>query len=136
MDANEEAFGSGGLEEKELVYLIVGCAMAVLNGIGHGLREKTYERALCVEFRHQAIAFSQQSKYPVLYRGEVVDEFIPDLVAEERVVVDAKTVPVIGDFERGQMINYLKVTGLNVGVILNFNKPKLEWIRIVLDEAR
>ena len=58
------------LIEKELVYQIVGCAIAVLNELGHGLREKAYERALCVEFGFQKIGYSQQKRYPVFYRGE------------------------------------------------------------------
>lgn len=124
------------LIEKDLVYRIVGGSLAVLKELGHGLREKTYERALCVEFRHQGIQFSQQVAHPVHYRGEQVDEYIPDLEVEGRVIVDAKTIPCITDTERGQMINYLRVTGLKVGLIINFKNPKLEWERIVLDSSR
>ena len=121
------------LIEKELVYRIVGCAIDVLNDLGHGLREKSYERALCVEFRHQGIAYSQQKRYPVFYRGEQVDEFIPDLEIEDRVLAEAKTVESIGAEQRGQMLNFLRVTKKQVGVILNFKHPKLEWERIVLE---
>ena len=110
--------------------------MAVLKELGHGLREKTYERAMCVEFRHQGIAFSKQASHPVHYRGEQVDEYIPDLEVEGRVIVDTKTIPSITDAERGQMINYLRVTGLKVGLIVNYKNPKLEWERIVLDSSR
>jgi GxxExxY protein len=124
------------LLEKDLVYRIVGCAMAVHNTLGHGLREKTYENALCVEFRYQGIKYSQQTQFPVYYRNELVDEFVPDLVVEQRVIVDTKTVEAIGDDLRGTMINYLKITGLKVGVIINFKNRKLEWERLVLDEAR
>ena len=124
------------LLEKDLVFQIIGCAMAVHNEIGPGLREKTYENALCVELRHQGIKYSQQTRYPVHYRGELVDEFIPDLVVEQRVVVDTKTVENIIDVHRGTMINYLRVTGLKVGVIINFKNRKLEWERLVLDRAR
>lgn len=124
------------LLEKDLVFQIVGCAMRVHAGIGRGLREKTYERALCVEFRHARLAFEQQASYAVFYRGEQVDEFIPDLVVENRVLVDAKCVASLTDIERGQMLNYLRVTGLKVGLILNFSPVSLEWERIVLDAAR
>ena len=128
MDANKP------LLEKELVFQIVGCSMEVLNELGHGLREKTYERALCIEFRLQDIAFTQQSIYPVCYKGIKVDDYIPDLVAEGRVVVDTKTIETIGDVEIGKMLNYLHVTGLKVGLIINFKNPKLEWKRVVLSE--
>ena len=124
------------LLEKDLVYRIIGCAMTVHNTLGHGLREKTYENALCVEFRHQGIEYSQQIRYSVYYRNELVDEFVPDLVVEKRVIVDTKTVETIIDDHRGTMINYLKISGLKVGVIINFKNRKLEWERLVLDEAR
>jgi GxxExxY protein len=124
------------LIEGELTRRIIGCAMAVHNEIGPGLREKTYERALCVELREQGMSFSQQATFPVLYRGEAVDEFIPDLLVEGRVVVDAKTVPEITETERGQMLCYLRITGAKVGMIINFRNRKLEWERIVLDTGR
>lgn len=122
------------LIEKELVYQIVGCALAVLNALGHGLREKTYERAMVVEFRHQRLEYSQQTSYPVFYRGEMIDEYIPDLEVCGRVVIDAKTVECITDEHRGQMLNYLRITKTKVGLILNFKHSKLEWERLVLDK--
>jgi GxxExxY protein len=124
------------LLEKDLVYRIVGCAMNVHNDIGPGLREKTYENALCVELRNQGIEYTQQARYPVQYRNEVVDEFVPDLVIEQRVIVDAKTVESITDDHRGIMLNYLRITGIKVGIIINFKNRKLGWERLVLDEAR
>ena len=114
------------------VYQLVGCTMEVLNGIGHGLNEKLYENALVVEFKLRGIAFDQQRRYAVLYRGVNVGEFIPDLITHGAIVVDAKVVDRITDHERGQTRNYLRITKLRVGVILNFRHAKLEWERIVL----
>jgi len=128
MDANQQ------LEEKELVFQIVGCAMEVLNELGHGLREKTYERALCVEFGLQEIVFSQQAVFQVFYKGEKVDDYIPDLIVEDRVVVDTKTIDAIEDVEIGKMLNYLRITGLKVGILINFKHSKLQWKRVVLSE--
>jgi GxxExxY protein len=122
------------LIEGDLVYQIVGCAMKVHSDVRRGLREKTYERALCVEFRHQGMHFDQQASYPVLYRGEKIDDYIPDLEVDNRILVDAKTIPAITDTERGQMLNYLRVSGKLVGLILNFKNPSLEWERIVLEK--
>ena len=65
-----------------------------------------------------------------------IDNYIPDLVVEEKIVVDIKTVEAIGDNERGQMLNYLRITGLKVGLLINFKNSKLEWERVVLDTAR
>jgi GxxExxY protein len=68
----------------------------------------------------------------VLYKGHKVGLFVPDLIAFGSVVVDAKVVDPISDVERGQMLNYLRITKLRVGVLLNFKNAKLEWERIVL----
>lgn len=117
---------------KEEVFAIVGSAMEVLNELGHGFHEKPYENALVVEFSVRKIPFKQQSNYDLLYKGHKVGMFIPDLIAFDSVVVDTKVVDRITDHERGQMLNYLRITGFRVGVILNFKNPKLEWERIIL----
>ena len=126
MDANTE------LLFKEEVYRIVGAAMEVLNGLGHGLHEKPYENALVVEFGLQNIPFTQQPRYDIAYKQVKVGEYVPDLIAFDSVVLDTKVIDAITDHERGQMLNYLQITGLKVGVILNFKRAKLEWERIVL----
>ena len=117
---------------KEEVYQIVGAGMEVLNELGHGLNEKPYEKALVVEFNLRGIPCQQQPNYQILYKGYQVGLFIPDLIAFGSVVVDAKTIDCLTDIERGQILNYLKITKLRVGVIMNFKHPKLEWERIVL----
>ena len=117
---------------REEVHRIVGCAMEVLNTLGHGLLEKPYENALTVEFGLQGILFRQQPKFDVVYKTVIVGEYIPDLICFDQIVVDAKTIDCIGDHEMGQMLNYLKITGLRVGIILNFKRAKLEWKRVVL----
>ena len=117
---------------KEEVHQIVGCAMEVLNTLGHGMLEKPYENSLVVEFQLQSIDYQQQKLFPVLYKNIKVGEYIPDLICFEQVVVDTKTIEGIGDHEIGQMLNYLRITGLRVGLILNFKRAKLEWKRIVL----
>jgi len=124
------------LLEKDQVYKIVGCAMLVHKEIGHGFREKTYERGLCVEFNHQFISHKIQSKYPVSYRGEIIDDYIPDMIVENKVIIENKTVETINDEHRGQLLNYLRITGIKVGLIINFKHSKLQWERLVLDSAR
>lgn len=111
---------------------IIGAAMEVLNVLGHGLLEKPYENALAVEFRLRGIPFEQQPQYDVLYKGVQVGFYVPDLIVKNTVVVDTKTIDRIGDHEKGQMINYLRLTGLRVGLILNFKRAKLTWERVVL----
>ena len=109
--------------------------MTVHSTIGHGLREKTYERALVVEFQHLGISHDQQHRYPVLYRNVKVDEYIPDLEVEDLIVVDTKVVTQIHDDDIGQIINYLKITGKNTGLILNFKHPKLEWRKVTYNPS-
>jgi GxxExxY protein len=67
-----------------------------------------------------------------MYKGVQVSEFVPDLIAGQSVVVDTKVIDRISDHERGQVLNYLRITGLRVALILNFRRPKLEWERLVL----
>ncbi len=116
----------------KLVYSIVGCALEVLNELGHGLHENPYENSLVVEFGLKHLRFDQQRRFPVMYKGVQVSEYIPDLIVEDSVVVDTKVIDRITDLERGQMLNYLRITHLRVGVVINFKKPKLEWERLVL----
>jgi len=117
---------------KEETQKIIGQAFDVLNETGHGLHEKIYENSLTVAFNQSSIAFDQQRRFPVVFRGVEVGEFIPDLIAFGTVIVDAKVIDRIIDHERGQMVNYLRITKLRVGLILNFKHSKLEWERIVV----
>ncbi len=117
---------------KEETHSILGCAFEVLNGIGHGLGEKCYENSLVVEFTLQGIPHHQQRNFDVSYKGRMVGKFIPDLIAYETVIVDAKVIERISDHERGQMMNYLRIAKVRVGLILNFKHARLQWERIVL----
>jgi len=117
---------------KEETQKIIGFAFEVLNEIGHGLNEKIYENSLTVLFKLNDIAFDQQRRFPVFFREVEVGEFIPDLIVFGSVIVDTKVIDQITDHERGQMLNYLRITKLRVGLILNFKHARLEWERIVL----
>ena len=117
---------------KEETHQIIGCAIEVLNTLGHGLLEKPYENALCVEFGLRQIQFTQQPRFDVTYKSVKVGEYIPDLIVFDQIVVDAKTIDKISNHEKGQILNYLKITGLRVGLILNFKYAKLHWERVVL----
>jgi GxxExxY protein len=117
---------------KAEVFQIVGCAIEVLNTLGHGLVEKPYENALVVEFLLRKIPSQQQPSFDVFYKGHKIGLFVPDLIAFNSLVGDTKVIEQITDHERGLMLNYLRITGLRVGVILNFKNSKLEWQRIAL----
>jgi len=133
MDTNREEPGDDDkLLFRAEVFQIVGCAIEVLNTLGHGLIEKPYENALVVEFGLRNIPLRQQPAFDVLYKGQKVGLFIPDLIAFDAIVVDTKVIDQITDHERGLMLNYLRITKLRVGVILNFKHRKLEWQRSAL----
>ena len=117
---------------KNEVFQIVGCAIEVLNTLGHGILEKPYENALVVEFRLRQIPFRQQPVFDVLYKENKVGLFVPDLIVFDSIVVDTKVIDRITDHERGLMLNYLRITKLRVGIILNFKHRKLEWERLIL----
>jgi len=110
---------------------ILNCSFEVLNEIGHGLHEKIYENALVVELGIRDIAYSQQSEYPVLYKSVPVGKYVPNLITHDKIVVDTKTIDKITEHERGKMLNYLHITGLKVGLIINFKHAKLTWLRVV-----
>ena len=136
MDTDERPDLRRGGESKLLLKAetekIIGFAFEVLNEIGHGLHEKIYENALTVLFKLKGAAFDQQRRFPVLFRGVEVGEFVPDLIAFGLVIVDTKVIDRITDHERGQMLNYLRITKLRVGLILNFKNARLEFERVVL----
>ncbi|NJM38306.1 MAG: GxxExxY protein [Akkermansiaceae bacterium] len=126
-----DADGRDGIHVRETEQ-IISCAFAVLNNLGFGFHEKPYEQALAVEFGHREIPFIQQARYSIHYRQIKVGEYVPDLVVFGKVIVDTKTIDRITDLEIGKMLNYLRATGLQVGLILNFKHAKLQFRRVIL----
>lgn len=121
-----------GLIHEQDTRQIIGRAMEVLNTLGHGLLEKPYENAIAVEFGLRNIPYRQQARFDVAYKNTKVGEYVPDLIAFDRIVVDTKVIDLITNHEIGQMLNYLKITGLKVGLILNFRHARLQCKRVVL----
>ena len=111
---------------------LIGCAFDVHNELGHGFHEKPYENALVVEFNNQEIPYQQQRCFDMVYKTVKVGEYIPDLIVFDKIIVDTKVVDKITGREIGQMMNYLRITGLRLGYILNFKHTKLEWERVIL----
>jgi GxxExxY protein len=111
---------------------VIGIAMEVMNTMGHGLLEKPYEKAFCVDFKLRGVPFEQQRVFDVLYKDVQVGRYIPDLIVRSSIIVDIKTIERITEHELGQMLNYLRITGLSVGLIINFKRARLEWKRVVL----
>lgn len=110
---------------------ILGCAMTVHNTLKPGLREKTYERALVHELSKAGMKTDQQKQFDVIYDGKVIDILIPDLIVADAVIVDAKCVTAFDDAHVAQIIGYLSITGLRLGLLINFKHARLQWRRIV-----
>jgi GxxExxY protein len=113
-------------EVNQLTEAIIGLAIEVHRHLGPGLSEAAYERALCIELTEAGLPFHRQIGIPVVYKGEVVAEYRPDLVVAQLVVVDVKSVERLIAVHAAQMLTYLRVTGCELGLLLNFNEPVLK----------
>lgn len=115
----------------KLTEQIIGAAMAVHRELGPGLDEKIYENSLCVEFLANAMNFTQQQNFPVHYRSRYVGRLITDLIVGGKVIVETKVADQIIDVHIAQVLSYLSITGLEVGIILNFKPSSLTVKRVV-----
>jgi len=106
--------------------------MAVSNTLGAGFLEKVYENALIVELKKLNLKVEQQKKIQVKYEGAVVGDYVADLVVNDSVLLEVKAVKEMNKIFQAQLLNYLKATGLRVGLILNFGTTKLGIKRMVL----
>lgn len=104
--------------------------MTVHRELKGGLNEKIYENALCIELQHQNIPYSQQTEFPVQYRGNEVGKLIPDLLVHNNVIVEAKSVDCLNGAHYSQILSYLAITGLEVGLLINFRNQSLEFKRV------
>ena len=116
---------------KELTEAIIGSAMAVLNKLKPGLKEKAYENALVIELKKRGHSIEQQRKFDVLYDGIIVDQLVPDLIVDGKVIVDPKCVTEFNDTHHAQMIGYLAITELRLAMLFNFKESRLSWKRII-----
>jgi GxxExxY protein len=114
----------------ELTERIIGAAMEVHRELRNGLDEKLYENALCIEFAERGVFFEQQRSHTVFYKNRPIGNLIPDLIVEQSVIVDTKVVEAFNDAHISQMIGYLKITGLKVGLLINFKHASLKVKRI------
>src|SRR5262249_35194274 len=107
----------------------------VYNVLGHGLLEKVYENAMVLELRRRGLKGQPQARIQVYYQGQPVGEYFADLLAEESVIVELKAAECLANEHHAQLINYLKATALEVGLLLNFG-PKPELRRKIFETAR
>lgn len=121
------------MDINDITYAINGAVFEVNRILGSGFLEKVYENALLVELKRRGIKAQSQVPIKVLYKEKVVGEYIADLLVEDKVIVELKTVENIDKVHEAQLLNYLKATGIRVGILVNFKHPKAEIKRMVLD---
>ena len=119
------------LIHKELVYEVVGCAMKVHRELGYGFLEKVYENSMMVLLNKKSIKAKQQFPVPVHFENVIVGEYFADFMIEDKILVELKTVEKITNVHFAQVLNYLKATGIKLGLLINFGPRKLEYERIV-----
>jgi GxxExxY protein len=117
-------------ELNELSERVIGCAFTVINTLGAGFLEKVYENALAFEVRAAGLSAVQQYGAKVYYKDIVVGDYFADLLVNDVLLVELKTVKTLDDAHRAQCTNYLKATGLQLCLLLNFGKPRLEIKRV------
>jgi len=124
------------LLHKDLTGKILGAAIEVHKELGCGFLEALYQEAFEHELKLWRVKFVRQKPHRVAYKDIILRHpYIPDVIVEEKIVVDLKAIREIGVIEEAQMINYLKITNLEVGLIINFGCRSLEWKRLILSET-
>jgi GxxExxY protein len=119
---------------KEEAYRIIGSCMSVYKDKGHGFVEPVYQECMEIELDYIGITFEAQLNLPLAYRGTILrHHYIPDILCFGKIIVELKAVKNLTDEHRAQVLNYLKASGMELGLLVNFGHyPGLEWERLVL----
>ena len=108
-------------ELETLVHDTIGCCIAVHRELGPGLLENIYSKAICLELTAAGIHFERERRYPVMYRGELLCEQCLDFVVGDQLVLEIKSVEQLAALHHAQLLNYMRVAHLRVGLLMNFN---------------
>jgi GxxExxY protein len=119
------------MDINDITYIINGAVFEVNKVLGHGFLEKVYENALMIELKQRGLTVENQVPITVRYKGEVVGEYVADLLVEGRVIIELKTVDKIEKLHEAQLMHYLKATNMPIGLLVNFKHPKAEIKRII-----
>ncbi len=113
-------------ELEEFVYKTIGCGIAVHRGLGPGLLEQIYVRAISIELEVQGLPYALERQYPVYYRHRLLCQQRLDLVVADQIALEIKSVDQLAPVHHAQLLSYLRVSGLRVGLLMNFNVPILQ----------
>lgn len=119
------------LLEKELTEKIIGACFEIANELGSGFLESVYRKALVIVLLQQGLKAGEEVPLKVSFRGQIVGEFYADILVDDRLVIELKAVKALTAEHEAQLMNYLKATGIKVGLLINFGKSKVEWKRLV-----
>ncbi|MCJ7778588.1 MAG: GxxExxY protein [Sedimentisphaerales bacterium] len=115
----------------ELTRDIIGAAMEVHKILGAGFAESVYEESLSIEFDLRKIPYERQKPIDIVYKGRFAKQFVCDFMVYDKIIVELKAIKAISDIETAQVLNYLKGTDLNLGLLLNFGASSLEYKRLI-----
>lgn len=121
------------MEYKNITEIIIGCAYRVYNKLGFGFLERVYEKCLLIELRKAGLKVEPQKPITVYYDDEIVGEFAADIIVDDKIIIELKSVRRIVTAHEVQLVNYLVATGKPIGLILNFGESKVEIKRKVKD---
>jgi GxxExxY protein len=121
------------MDSNDITYAINGAVFEVNRILGPGFLEKVYENALLVELKRRGLKAESQVPIKVIYKDNVVGEYISSIFVEDKVIVELKTVELLEKIHEAQLLNYLKATGIRVGILVNFKHPRAEIKRMVLN---
>ena len=120
-------------ERDPQTYAIIGAAMEVHSHLGHGFLEGVYHEALAIELQLAAIPYAREVELPILYKGQrLLKHYRADLICYNDVIVELKASSVLTNADIAQLMNYLKITGIQRGLVFNFGAPSLQFERRVL----
>ncbi|MSU19705.1 MAG: GxxExxY protein [Lacunisphaera sp.] len=122
---------------RDEAYRLIGACLAVHKDKGHGFVEAIYQDALEIELELSGIPFERQRNFSIHYRDRPLKHtYTPDLIGFDKIIIELKAAKALNDEHRAQLLNYLKITGLQLGLLVNFGSyPRLEWERIILTQT-
>ncbi len=118
---------------EDLTEKIIRVAMNVHNTLGFGFMEKVYENSLMIELELSGLKAIQQHPIKIFYKGKIVGDYIADIVVEDKIILELKSIEKLDKIHEVQLVNYLKAVNMEVGLLLNFGKEELEFKRKVLN---
>jgi len=118
------------MKHADITQAIIGCSFDVINELGAGFLESVYENSLLIALRQKGLIAEAQVPIRVEFRGQPVGEFFADILVAGKVIIELKAVAALTPIHQAQVINYLNATGIEVGLLINFGSPKLEYRRL------